>query len=164
MAVVLANLCLGPVWHRGAELCLMLLDLLLPGIRPPILTVSSSSMLAELACLVLDFSKSKLSPSSKAGWREFVFPLPFPFCVLPRGMSAWELEKTATLMCEISVCLFLSVLLSSVQVLGLTQDIVPSQAVWEKLAVVLGKKECYFCRALNPAPLASAASFFIACF
>lgn len=41
-------------------------------------------------------------------------------------------------MCEISACLLLSVLLSSVQVSGLTQDIVPSQAVWEKLAVVSG--------------------------
>lgn len=47
-------------------------------------------------------------------------------------------------MCEISVCLLSSVLLSSVQVLGLTQDIMPSQAVWEKLAVVSrggGEKE-----------------------
>lgn len=41
-------------------------------------------------------------------------------------------------MCEISVCLFSSLLLSSVQVLGLSQDIVPSQAVWEKLALVSG--------------------------
>lgn len=96
-------------------------------------------------------------------------PPALPFLCIPKRNACLRTGKTATLMCEISVCLFLSVLLSSVQVLGLTQDIVPSQAVWEKLAVVSGgggggKKECYFCRAVNPAPFASAASFYIACF
>lgn len=88
-------------------------------IRPPILTVSKSGMLAELAFSVPNFSKSKLSAYSEAGPRGFVFPLPFPFCVFPRGMAAWEPEKLATLMCA---CF----LLSSVQVLGLAQGILPS--------------------------------------
>ena len=153
------------VWHRGAEFYLILLDLVLWRIRPPILTDSNSGMLAELAFSVPDFSKSKLSTSSKAGPRGFVPPA-LSFLCIPERNVCLRTGKTATLTCKISVCLFSSALLSSVQVLGLTQGILPSQAVWERLAVVYegwggGKKGCYFCRTVNPAPFASAAFFFL---
>lgn len=67
-------------------------------------------------------------------------PPALPFLCNPKRIVCLRTGKTAALMCEISVCLFSSVLLSSVQVLGLTQDILPRQAVWEKLAVVSGSR------------------------
>lgn len=94
----------------------MLLDLVLWGVRlTP--TTSSLGMLAEFMTYNFSgFHKSDLSASSEAPPRGFVFLLPFPFCIFPKGNVWLRTGKSAILTHEICPLVFVcpSVLSASV--------------------------------------------------
>lgn len=63
-------------------------------------------MLAELGFYVPAFNNSKLSVSSEAEPRGSVFPPALSFLYIPKRGVCLRTGKTATLTCEISLCLF----------------------------------------------------------